>query len=86
MPVNSVKSSSSGDSKLRSELTLLQRKYNRLEQKEKRIQVNSSFKSFLKILDQSLLFSNYVVNGKTIMITINSTNFFRLSHLVREQN
>jgi hypothetical protein len=50
MPVNNVKSNSSGDSKLRSELILLQRKYNRLEQKEKRIQVNSSFKSFLKFL------------------------------------
>jgi hypothetical protein len=41
VPVNHVNSSLPGDSKLRSELTLLQRKYNRLEQKEKRIQVNS---------------------------------------------
>lgn len=39
IPVNHTNSNLPGDSKLRSELTLLQRKYNRLEQKEKRIQV-----------------------------------------------
>ena len=38
-PMNHPNSNLPGDSKLRSELTLLQRKYNRLEQKEKRIQV-----------------------------------------------
>ncbi len=38
-PVNHTNTSLPGDSKLKSELTLLQRKYNRLEQKEKRIQV-----------------------------------------------
>ena len=39
VPVNHANSSLPGDSKLKSELTLLQRKYSRLEQKEKRIQV-----------------------------------------------
>jgi len=38
-----MNSSLPGDSKLKSELTLLQRKYNRLEQKEKRIQVIENF-------------------------------------------
>ncbi|UJR26288.1 hypothetical protein I4U23_007626 [Adineta vaga] len=37
-PVNHLNSSLPGDSKLKSELTLLHRKYTRLEQKEKRIQ------------------------------------------------
>lgn len=39
MPVNHPSITLPGDSKLKSELTLLQKKYNRLEQKEKRIQV-----------------------------------------------
>lgn len=45
-PVNHANSNLPGDSKLKSELTLLQRKYNRLEQKEKRIQVIHQKKIF----------------------------------------
>ena len=40
MTVNHTKTTLPGDSKLKAELTLLQRKYIRLAQKEKRIQVN----------------------------------------------
>jgi hypothetical protein len=39
MMINHVKTNLSSDSKFKAELTLLQRKYIRLEQKEKRIQV-----------------------------------------------
>jgi hypothetical protein len=39
IPVNHLNTSSTDDSKLKSELTVLHRKYTRLEQKEKRIQV-----------------------------------------------
>ena len=42
IPMNHTNTSLPGDSKLRAELTLLQRKFNRLEQKEKRIQVDLS--------------------------------------------
>jgi len=40
-PVTHTNTTLPSDSKLKSELILLQRKYNRLEQKEKRIQVKS---------------------------------------------
>ena len=55
IPINHANSTLPGDSKLKSELTLLHRKYNRLEQKEKRIQVNS--KTFYKTQFNPFLFS-----------------------------
>ncbi|CAF2509698.1 unnamed protein product [Rotaria sp. Silwood2] len=57
MPVNHANSSLPGDSKLKSELTLLQRKFFRLEQKEKRIQQlcqewtnNHDYNKFYKLM------------------------------------
>ena len=84
IPVNHPNTSLPGDSKLKSELTLLQRKYNRLEQKEKRIQV--IFKKFKFYHFYFSFISNYVVNGKQIMIIINFINYFSLLLLVQELN
>ncbi len=46
IPVNHLNTSSTDDSKLKSELTVLHRKYTRLEQKEKRIQVKKKQELF----------------------------------------
>lgn len=54
IPVSHGNTSLPGDSKLKSELTLLQRKYNRLEQKEKRVQVDLSFEC-LSLVENHLL-------------------------------
>jgi hypothetical protein len=81
-----MNSSLPGDSKLKSELTLLQRKYNRLEQKEKRIQVIENFFQKKKKFLYFSFISNYVENGNIIMIIINFINYFQLLLSVQEQN
>ncbi len=84
--MNHTNSSLPGDSKLKSELTLLQRKYNRLEQKEKRIQVIENFFQKKKKFLYFSFISNYVENGNIIMIIINFINYFQLLLSVQEQN
>ena len=70
---NYTNTSLPGDSKLKAELTLLHKKYIRLEQKEKRIQVRK-FLYCLGFHRFSSSISNCVVNGMIRVIMPDSTS------------
>ncbi|CAF4626294.1 unnamed protein product [Rotaria sp. Silwood1] len=92
MPVSHVNSTLPGDSKLKSELTLLQRKFHRLEQKEKRIQQlcqewenNHDYNKFYKLIS-AIAFSSGTKLKATSTVILSVNQLIRNIHAANKEN